>query len=51
MAEETGLEPVMSESKSDVLPVTPFPNVSAVSDLHRLNKAQNWASTSTTAEG
>ena len=26
MAEETGLEPVMSESKSDVLPVTPFPN-------------------------
>lgn len=26
MAGETGLEPVMSESKSDVFPVTPFPN-------------------------
>ena len=25
MAGEAGLEPTMSESKSDVLPVTPFP--------------------------
>ena len=27
MAGEVGLEPTMSESKSDVFPVTPFPKV------------------------